>query len=84
VTIDANPESAYSSEVGKPGENAMDPKNYSRLAAVIFAVIVALQLVRVVLAWDVTLNGVPIPLFVSAIAAFVAAIMAWLGFGASR
>jgi hypothetical protein len=62
----------------------MDPKNYSRLAAVVFGVIAVLQLVRVVLAWDVTLNGVPIPLFASGIAAFVAAIMAWLGFGASR
>jgi hypothetical protein len=62
----------------------MDPKNYSRLAAVIFAIIAVLQLVRVALAWDVILNGVPIPLFVSGIAAFAATIMAWLGFGASR
>jgi hypothetical protein len=30
----------------------MDPKNYSRLAAVIFGVIAVLQLVRVFLAWD--------------------------------
>ena len=61
----------------------MDPKSYSRLAAVIFAIIAVLQLVRVVLAWDVILNEVPIPLFVSGIAAFVATIMAWLGFTAS-
>ncbi|MGE0852127.1 MAG: hypothetical protein AB7O44_21310 [Hyphomicrobiaceae bacterium] len=62
----------------------MDPRNYSRLAAVIFAVIAVLQLIRVVLAWEITLNGVPIPLFVSGIAAFVGAMMAWLGFSASR
>ena len=31
-------------------ENTMDPRNYSRLAAVIFAIIAVLQLIRVVLA----------------------------------
>jgi hypothetical protein len=62
----------------------MDPRNYSRLAAVIFAIIAVPQLIRVVLVWDITLNGVPIPLFASGIAGFVAVIMAWLGFGASR
>ena len=62
----------------------MDPKNYSRLAAVIFATIAILQLIRIVLAWEVTLNGVPIPLFVSGIATFAGAMMAWLGFNASR
>jgi hypothetical protein len=62
----------------------MDPRNYSRLAAVIFAIIALLQLVRVLLAWDVTLNGVAIPLFVSGMACFLAAAMAWLGFGVSR
>ena len=62
----------------------MGPKNYSRLAAVIFAAIAVLQLIRVLLALDVTLNGVPVPLFVSGMAAFLAAIMAWLGFSAPR
>ena len=62
----------------------MDARNYSRLAAVIFAVIALLQLLRTLLAWEITLDGVPIPLFVSGIACFVAAAMAWLGFGASR
>jgi len=61
----------------------MNPKNYSRLAAAIFAIIALLQLIRAFLAWDITLNGVPIPLFVSGVAAFVAAMMAWLGFNAS-
>jgi hypothetical protein len=62
----------------------MDPKNFSRLAAVIFAIIVVLQLVRVLLAWEVTANGVQIPLFASEIAVFVTAVLAWLGFSASR
>ena len=61
----------------------MDPKNYSRLAAVIFAIIALLQLVRVLLAWEIALN-VPIPLFVSGIAAFLAVMMAWLGLSAVR
>ena len=42
---------------GTKGENPMDPKNYSRLAAAIFGIITLLQLIRVVLAWDITLNG---------------------------
>jgi hypothetical protein len=54
----------------------MDPKSYSRLAAVILAVMALLQLVRVLLAWEIALN-VPIPLFVSGIAAFVAVMMVW-------
>lgn len=54
----------------------MDPKSYSRLAAVILAVMALLQLVRVLLAWEIALN-VPIPLFVSEIAAFVAVMMVW-------
>jgi hypothetical protein len=62
----------------------MNPKNYSRLAAAIFAAVAVLQLVRVVLAWEITLNGVPIPLFASGIVAFVALVMAWLGYSASR
>jgi protein-S-isoprenylcysteine O-methyltransferase Ste14 len=62
----------------------MDPKNYSRLAAVIFAIIAHLQVIRVLLAWEITLNGIPIPLFASGIAVFVAAALAWLGFAASR
>jgi len=54
----------------------MDPKSYSRLAAVILAVMALLQLVRVLLAWEIALN-VPIPLFVSGIGAFVAVMMVW-------
>jgi hypothetical protein len=40
----------------------MDPRFYSRLAAVIYAVIALVQLLRVLFAWEVMLNGVPIPL----------------------
>jgi hypothetical protein len=41
-------------------------------------------LLRVLFAWEVTLNGVAIPLFASGIACFFAAAMAWLGLSASR
>ena len=34
-------------------------------------IIALLQLIRVVLAWDITLNGIPIPLFASGMVAFV-------------
>jgi hypothetical protein len=54
------------------------------LAAVIFAIIAVLQLLRVLLAWEVTANGLQIPLFASGIAVFVTAVLAWLGFSASR
>jgi hypothetical protein len=65
-------------------ESVMNPRFYSRLAAIIFAVIAIVQLLRVFFAWEVTLNGVAIPLFVSGVACFFAAAMAWLVFSAWR
>jgi hypothetical protein len=65
-------------------EPPMDPKNYSRLAGAIFGIIAVLQLIRVVLAWDITVNGIPVPLFVSGMVAFVGIAMAWLGISTSR
>ena len=35
----------------------MDARSYSRLAAIIFAIIAILQLVRALSGWDLTLNG---------------------------
>ena len=35
----------------------MDPRNYARLAAIIFVVIALVQLLRVLFAWEITLNG---------------------------
>jgi hypothetical protein len=62
----------------------MKPRFYARLAAVMFSIIALVQLLRLLLAWEATLNGAAIPLFVSGIAVFAAAAMAWLGFRASR
>lgn len=63
----------------------MTAKNYSRLAALIFAIIAVLQFARAVSGWPVTVGTIiSIPLWASWIACVVAAVFAWLGFDASR
>jgi len=63
----------------------MTPRAYSRLAAFIFAVITVLQFTRAVMGWPVTVGStVSIPLWASWFACIVAALLAWLGFNASR
>jgi hypothetical protein len=63
----------------------MTAENYARLAAVIFALVAMLQLARAVGGWPVTVGAtVSIPLWASWIACVVAAVLAWLGFNASR
>ena len=57
----------------------MDAKSYSRVAAIIFAVIAILQLVRALSGWELTLNGAAIPLWASWLASVVAGALAWLG-----
>ena len=57
----------------------MDAKSYSRVAAVIFAVIALLQLVRALAGWELTLNGSAIPLWASWLAAVVAGALACVG-----
>jgi hypothetical protein len=57
----------------------MDAKSYSRVAAIIFAIIAILQLVRVLSGWEITLNGAAIPLWASWLASVVAGALAWLG-----
>jgi hypothetical protein len=55
-------------------------KPFTFLATVIFALAAGVQLARVFLAWPVSINGIMIPLWVSAILAAVAAgmaIMVW-------
>ena len=61
----------------------MDAKSYSRVAAVIFAVIALLQLFRALAGWDITLNGAAIPLWASWLAAVVAGALACVGLTAS-
>jgi len=48
-------------------------KPFTTVAVVVFALVALVQLVRVVLGWDVSINGVHIPLWASVIASVVAA-----------
>ena len=63
----------------------MTAKNFSRLAALIFAVIAALQFARALSGWPITVGtAISIPLWASWIVCVVAAGLAWLGFMSSR
>lgn len=53
-------------------------KPFTAVAVVVFSVIALLQLLRVILAWEVTINGFAIPLWVSVIACVVAAMLAFM------
>jgi hypothetical protein len=61
----------------------MDAKSYSRVAAIIFAVIAILQFVRSVSGWELTINGAVIPLWASWLASVVAGALAFIGLTAS-
>jgi hypothetical protein len=62
----------------------MTPRNYSLLAAVIFTIVALLQLSRAVAGWEVTVGTTVMPLWPSWIAAVVAGVLAWLGYGAAQ
>jgi hypothetical protein len=62
----------------------MSVSNYSLLCALIFTLVAALQLVRAIRDWPVTVGTTSIPLWVSWVAFVVAAILAWLGFVGSQ
>ena len=51
-------------------------KPFTHIAVVVFSLIAILQLVRFVLHWEVTVNGMEIPLWASAIAFLVATVLA--------
>lgn len=62
----------------------MTAKNFSLLAAVIFAIVAVLQFARAISGWPVTLGTtISIPLWASWVACVVAAGLAWLGFNAA-
>jgi hypothetical protein len=63
----------------------MTAKNFSLLAAVIFAIVAVLQFARAISGWPITLGAtISIPVWASWAACVVAAVLAWLGFNASR
>lgn len=51
-------------------------KPFTSIAVGVFALVALLQLLRVVLGWEVTINGVVIPLWASVVACVVAATLA--------
>jgi hypothetical protein len=67
-------------------EHSMTSKNYALLAASIFAFIAALQLVRAVGGWPISVGSgaFSVPVWLSWIACVVMAGLAWLGFTATR
>lgn len=53
-------------------------KPFSTVAVAVFSLVALLQLLRVALGWEVTINGFVIPLWASAIACLVAATLAFM------
>jgi hypothetical protein len=63
----------------------MTAKSYCRLAALIFVVVAALQLIRAVSGWSITVGATTsIPLWASWVVGVIAGVLAWIGFDASR
>jgi hypothetical protein len=59
-------------------------KPIATLAILVFALVALLQLLRVVLGWEVTVNAFLIPLWASVVACVVAATLAFLLWRESR
>ena len=59
-------------------------KPFTTVAVVIFALVALLQLLRVALEWEITVNGVLIPLWASVVACVVAATLAFMLWRESR
>ena len=53
-------------------------KPFTTVAVVIFALVALMQLLRVALGWEITVNGVLIPLWASVVACVVAATLAFM------
>jgi hypothetical protein len=51
-------------------------KPFTTIAIVIFSLIALLQLVRFILSWEMTVNGISIPIWTSGIAIVIAAALA--------
>jgi hypothetical protein len=53
-------------------------KPFTFIAVVVFSLVALLQLLRAFLGWDVTVNGILIPVWASVIACVVAAVLAFM------
>jgi hypothetical protein len=61
----------------------MTIKTFCTLAAAIFALIALLQLIRIVMGWSISLNGIDVPFWASWIAVMVAGALSFVGFRAT-
>jgi hypothetical protein len=59
-------------------------KPFTSIAIVVFSLVSLLQLLRIVLGWDIIVNGIVVPLWVSIIACLVAAGLAFMLWRESR
>ena len=62
----------------------MSRKTFSILAGVIFLLVAAVHLLRLVFRWEVILAGWQVPLWISAVAFLIAASLAYEGFRLSK
>ncbi|MEO8754132.1 MAG: hypothetical protein ABI624_15795 [Casimicrobiaceae bacterium] len=53
-------------------------KPATAIAIAVFALVALLQLLRVALGWDITVNGVSVPIWFSVVACIVAAALAFM------
>lgn len=52
-------------------------KPFTTLAVLVFSLVALLQVLRLALGWEITVNGIHIPLWASAVAAVIAATLAF-------
>jgi hypothetical protein len=52
-------------------------KPFTTIAVIVFTLVAVLQLLRVALGWEITVNGAHVPLWASVIAGLVAAVLAF-------
>ena len=60
----------------------MTTRTFCTLAAAIFALIAFLQLIRIVMGWSITFNGIDVPFWASWVAITVAGALSFVGFRA--
>ncbi len=62
----------------------MTARSFAQLAAAIFTIVALMHIARLLTGWPVTIGTLSIPLWASWVGVVVAALLAWLGFKASR
>ena len=74
----------YVQRIMLSGVSAMTAAQYSLLAALVFALVAVLQIVRAVAGLPVTIGEHSIPVWAGWVAGGVATILAWLGYTSSK